>query len=459
MTPCILRIHVEFLGTATFSGHAPSGAPEWPPSPARVFSALVAGAGASRTPTQDAALCTLESTAAPVIISAGDLKPGPRIPHYINRADVAVPATGRVDQVLQRRLLGARLSEVSQMPVGTGGEATPFGDHVVVTDGVDYLIRVTDEHTSMEADALSSALDEIAAQVTYLGRSTDQASLTVTDVTDTVGGEEPHLLHGFAASLVGETGRVVWVPSARPRSVLSGWTPGLLSALDVRHAGELEGAVYPHPAYLTPQIYYRPVVGGVAPAQTSIAVAHLEDPLTGLKAGRLLDIIPTGACAMFAPGGSDSTRSRVAHVAVTGDANTLPERMEALDTALRSEAYDFEWDPDVPVLARHYLSGAVSWSTVVPASGFGPAAYAAAVFAADIEEQTGIDAELLTVTAVPASDQATRVHRPSVGGRLWDVTVSSQVPLKGPLRIGDTTGGILVRADFTTGTPTLRASL
>lgn len=459
MTPCILRIHAEFLGTATFSGHVPSGAPEWPPSPARVFSALVAGAGASRTPTQDVALRTLESTAAPVIIAADGLEPGPRIPHYVNRADVAIPATGRVDQVLQKRLLGARLSEVSQMPAGTGGEAAPFGDHVVVTDGVDYLIRISDKYPGDETGTLASTLDNIAAQVTYLGRSTDQASLTVTDVTKTVGGEEPRLLHGFAASLAGETGRAVWVPSARPRSVLSGWVPGLLSALDARHTGELEGSVYPHPAYLTPQISYRPVSGGATLTDTNIAVAHLEEPLTGLNAGCLLDAIPTGACAMFAPGGPDSTRSRVAHVAITGDVDTLPERMEALETALRSGKYDFEWDPEVPALARHYLTEATVWSTVVPASGFGPAAYAAAAFAADIEEQTGVDAELFSVTAVPASDQATRVHRPSVGGRLWDVTVSSQVPLKGPLRIGDTTGGILVRADFTTGTPTLKASL
>ena len=447
MTPCILRIHADFLGTATFSGHTPSGAPEWPPSPARVFSALVAGAGASRTPVQDAALRVLESTATPLIIAADGLKPGPRIPHFIARENVATPVKGNVDKEKQQKLLGARLNESSQLPTGTGGETSPFGDHVVVADGVDYIIRITDELPGDEAGMLAATLDDIAAQVTYLGRSTDQASLTVTDVTDTVGGGEPHLVHGFAASLVGRTRRVVWVPSSHPRSLLSGWTPGLLSALDTRHTGELNGAVYPHPAYLTPQIPYRPVIGGPTPTDTNIAVAHLERPLTGLRAGYILDIIPADACAMFAPGGTDITRSRLAHIAVTGDVHTLPGRMEALTDTLCTEGLVFDWASEVPDLASHYLAESTLWTTVVPASSFGPSEYAEANFATNIVDQTGVNPDLLVVTAVPASDQATRVHRPQVGGKLWDVTVSSQVPLRGPLRLGDTAGGILVRAN------------
>ena len=68
-TPCILCVTARFLA-GTYHGRGRDGEPEWPPSPLRLFQALVAAAGDRRTPAEADALRWLERRPAPEIAAA-----------------------------------------------------------------------------------------------------------------------------------------------------------------------------------------------------------------------------------------------------------------------------------------------------------------------------------------------------------------------------------------------------
>lgn len=443
----LVTINISFYGAQTFGGHTPGGGTEWPPSPARLFSALVAGAGSKRTDAQEEALASLQSAPAPLIIAARKLTPSARLPHFVSRGTssdqwassdrkpVSVPRNKLV------KLLGSRLTSEASMEIadgrtGGGGEAPAFGDSVVVTDGVDYIVELPDRNGSDAVDALNAAADRVG----YLGRSTDTATISVQVLPDdgSNGGA-----HAHATALAATTHRVAWVRSGGRGSVTTrGWYPGLLSALDAVHRGETTGSRLPHPAYLTPQWGYRIAVD--VPAETASLVAHLDTPLTGHNIGRLMERMPAHATVLVAPG-RDTLYASASHVYTSGTVDDVGDRIDDITSTLATfdHGLDFDWDDVLPRLAARYTGESNRWFSAVPVSCPGPAKYAAAKVALDIGRRTGVAPELLQVTAVPPSGPGSKVHPAAPGSRLWDITVASPQPLSGPLTAGDTCTGVL----------------
>ena len=76
MSDTTLCVTVRFL-SATYHGRDRDGGSEWPPSPLRLFQALVAAAGLTRAARQDEALRWLERQAAPAVVAAVPLRDRP----------------------------------------------------------------------------------------------------------------------------------------------------------------------------------------------------------------------------------------------------------------------------------------------------------------------------------------------------------------------------------------------
>lgn len=443
----LFSVNATFHGAQTFSGHTPGGDSEWPPSPARLFSALVAGAGADRTHAQEEALTALQNAPAPLIVAARNMTPSTRLPHFVSRgvsSDQWASTSGKPIGVPRNKLvklLGSRLTSAASLEIadgktGGGGEAPAFGDSVVVTDGVDYVVKLSDDADEETVAALNAAADRIG----YLGRSTDTATVNVQKIPEH---EQSGNAHKYATSLAASTHREVWVHTGG-RSAIStrGWFPGLLSALDAVHKGETSGERLPHPSYLAPQWGYRIAIE--VPAETAALVAHLDTPLTGRSIGRLMERMPSHATVLVAPG-RDTVYASASHIYTSGTTADIGERIDELADILADTngGLDFDWDDVLPRLVSRYIGESEQWFSAVPISCPGPAKYAAAKVALDIGRQTGVAPELLKVTATAPSGPGSKVHPAAPGSRLWDITVSSPQPLSGPLTAGDTCSGVL----------------
>lgn len=109
----MLAIEVEFLtGRYVATRHDDRGAIEWPPHPARVFSALVAEwAGAPRPdPTEEALLRAVEELAPPQL-AAGQAQPRATVTHYVPVNDPTVVGVALWKRVAQVDAAYARLAQ------------------------------------------------------------------------------------------------------------------------------------------------------------------------------------------------------------------------------------------------------------------------------------------------------------------------------------------------------------
>lgn len=114
------------------------GADEWPPAPARVFQALVAGAAQGRHVPEDAVLAlTLLERLAPPLIAAPVARRGQRVSLFVpnNDLDAVGGDPGRVGEVRAKKTVQPRLleSEASflyawPLPEGQGDVLTPLAD-------------------------------------------------------------------------------------------------------------------------------------------------------------------------------------------------------------------------------------------------------------------------------------------------------------------------------------------
>ena len=84
--PC-LCVTARFLG-GTYHGRDRDGEPEWPPSPLRLFQALVAAAGRQRTADETDALRWLESQPAPAVVAPPMKRSGSLCKTYVPNNDV-----------------------------------------------------------------------------------------------------------------------------------------------------------------------------------------------------------------------------------------------------------------------------------------------------------------------------------------------------------------------------------
>lgn len=408
----LVQIDVTFLGASTFSGHLPDGGAEWPPAPARVFAALVAGAGSTRTEGTQEALTALEVSAAPIIVAESGAGASPVVPHYTNRTTAAAPLT--------KKVMGSALL-VGASGLGSpdgGSSAEPFGDVRTVAFPVSYLVAVDD------ADQVSSGLATAAAQVSYMGRSWDSAVVSV----QVVDAEEPS---EYAAALAGST-RQVWVPSIRGTELRS-WSSGLLATMDA--AFDSDSGRYT-PA-CSPVRYRKSWDTG---SESGILAAHLERPVTGRAISRLAERLPEHARVSVSPG-SDRAGGRVAYCYTVGDVDSLDERITQVESAL--EGIDFEWDTPPASLGR-YLDACSTWRSEVPVSAPGPADYAADLIAVGVARAADIEPSQVHVKVTPDVDHYSGVTVAPCGQRLWSAAVTTDVPVTGPLTVGSTAVGTLV---------------
>lgn len=409
----LVQIDVNFLGASTFSGHLPGGAPEWPPAPARVFAALVAGAGSTRTEGTQAALTEVEVSPAPIIVAETPAGLSPLVAHHTNRTTADTHAS---DKIMGAALLVGASGLGS--PSGSA-PAEPFGDVRTVAFPVSYLLRVDDP------EAVCSGLTDAAAQVSYVGRSWDTAALSVR----VVDAEEPS---EYAAALAGTT-RGAWVPSATGTELRS-WTSGLLGTMDTVFDSD-SGARFT-PA-CSPVRYRR---SWVSEAASGVLAAHLERPVTGRAIARLAERLPSHAKVSVSPG-VDRSRGRVSYCYTVGTVDSLDERITQVESALLG--LDFEWDIAPDSLGR-YLDPSSRWCSEVPVSAPGPADYAADLVAVGVARAAGIEPSQVHVKVTPDVDHYSGVTVAPRGERLWSAAVTTDVPVHGPLTVGSTVTGTLV---------------
>lgn len=131
------------------------GRPEWPPSPARLFQALVAGAAEGERLTQEirCALAWLESLKPPIIV-APPMRHGQSFKNYVPNND-----------------LDAFAGDLSRV----GGIRTPKIIHPILFDPEDPLLYVWKLDNSSEAESNAQRILVVAERLYQLGRGIDMA--------------------------------------------------------------------------------------------------------------------------------------------------------------------------------------------------------------------------------------------------------------------------------------------
>jgi CRISPR-associated protein Csb2 len=207
--PSHFCLSIRFLDSA-FHGRRDGGTPEWPPSPLRVFQALVATAARCRRPGQAAALKWLEAQPPPVLIApAGIATLGYSLSVPNNAMDIVANAWSRGND-------------------SNSGDANPATHRTMksvrrtlVTGGpVHYLWPLSDP-VSQEIRAHAEALSGIARNVVALGWGVDLAV-----------GNGATVSHEQMLALVGER----WVPGIQASGDgLRAPVDGTFDALTNRH--------------------------------------------------------------------------------------------------------------------------------------------------------------------------------------------------------------------------------
>lgn len=197
----MITIHVDF--NSTFHGTDRLGKREWPPSPARLYSALVAGCHNAQLAdsVSDAihgALRKVESSEAPEIFTSSYRRPDTEwTSAFVTRKPPSSTVKGS-------------FTDLSKMK-----EKTPaWLPEPLLATRVSYLIKVPEEHAEV--------LDKAAAAVGYFGTSMDGCTMKV------VGGDE--------SSKAEESQR--WVAVDNTDGPVRTWQPGFGAGLDARFEAE-----------------------------------------------------------------------------------------------------------------------------------------------------------------------------------------------------------------------------
>ena len=210
-------LHGIFVGTGA-DDHAITGQPmhaEWPPSPARLFSALVAGGGTgdrNRVGTNDDELRVLERLAPPLIVAS-------------SRSDVrstsAVPRFVVIDERVKRGKAETEEGAVSSSGLSPVKFVQNYPARAAQESRGAPTASPRDSRITYEWPDANIDVDEVeslrrrAERVGYFGCSDAPARLRVRTGGDTVPGT-----------------RTRWVPGLRGSVELSVPTPGLLDLLD-----------------------------------------------------------------------------------------------------------------------------------------------------------------------------------------------------------------------------------
>lgn len=314
-----------------FSGSTRQGTREWPPSPSRVFSALVAGSVRAGGIAHDA-LRQLEKTPPPTIAtSTAHLPENETLQLYVPTKSSVPPSSSSKPPIKVVK------DSVSELRMGVKERLPLIAERVV------YSVDAPEE--------LSSILDQAAAEISYIGTSTDTATVRVTT-------DEPEHLDVLER----------WIPLSNPTGASGSWREGYLDALELRHTQLQAGALYSPHAFAAPLTYVRgtaptpdadqnnwiPLVfermkndsSQIQPWQQRVSVAAGTDPV---------DVIPL----VF--GDRVHGRGQLFGFAVRG-LTAVQSVISEADLGLFYNAYDQRvWASLVP-----YFTPSTRWRSVVP---------------------------------------------------------------------------------------------
>lgn len=389
-----VTIEVTFVGRPTFTGTSGSGDVEWPPAPARVFAALVAGARGRF----DDALRALENAPAPDIhapyaIRLRDVTGSPPSRHATDLPSAKPPAPSK-KTIGRRSFPDIETATVSQW---AGAPYDVVGPYELADPVVRYII---------DGDFLSdddvAALDDAAADVGYLGRSTDTVAMSVTR------GPAPER---GALTLMRATGR-----PGRVRV----WARGYLDALNARFA--LQNSPTPAPAMVTPHVLSR---------VTYVPVAQVPGTdLVGLRVTPSLQTSHATAVLRAAPAAipmvNPHSGAMIGAMVDAADFDALADAVEAAGAAI---------DVGAPYWSSMVAAAGTVWTTHWPAHLPVDGAAAWAWIVHDLSAATGVDIGAIDVDLSP--DRHARDGAPLTPGLdRWRVTVTFPEPVTGPLRLG-----------------------
>ncbi|WP_151549308.1 MULTISPECIES: type I-G CRISPR-associated protein Csb2 [Corynebacterium] len=198
----MITIHVDF--NSTFHGTDRQGKREWPPSPARLYSALVAGChnaqlSDSTTEAIRAVLREVERSASPDIFTG----------------QYRLPEADWTDAFVAKKPSGLprKSASVGQLTKMQAKRAARLPEPVLATR-VTYVVDVSSEHAEL--------LDKAAAAVGYFGTSMDGCIMKVVEGDDSGAVENAQR----------------WVGVENPAGQVRTWQPGFGAALDKRFEEE-----------------------------------------------------------------------------------------------------------------------------------------------------------------------------------------------------------------------------
>lgn len=466
MTNEDLVITVRFEGEPTFSGIRAGDDPfEWPPSPARLLSALIAGAATISITDPDqfknclSSIRVLETLPNPKIVAADartdardPLHFAPKVTDYPTpswkvdkKNDLTPPTTSRKSKAYENSLRKGvwpgfkGLSEVANVGKWINGSRTLLHPEVA------YYVQVQDSKTRNQ---LKKDLDVAAAGVPYFGSSRDTATVSVT-----TGSLDNQNLKS----------RAIYRPIERLGRD-KGWAPGLVDHLLKRH--ELltsEGTDIGHPDHIVKKLSYLAIrPGAIHPTLTIATAETIQITDTAKRIGELNDaieknglsvrVIPMvnhlhpksdgklkGILVIPDPLDEDDGFTKIAEAApVLAD----QERFPWLDETSVSDGHVQNLQSLRP---RSVLEPTKIWQSATPVRSYPSVEYARARMLLDLEKITGVETDEVGLNIHPASPATREFGRGHTLGAApgfdrgmvpWHVEVEFPKAVQGPIQIG-----------------------
>lgn len=457
-----LVITVRFEGEPTFSGIRTGDDPfEWPPAPARILSALTAGAASVPEQFEECidSIRVLESLPNPIIVAAAaqtdprdPLHFAPKVTDYPTMSwtvdkknDLSPPTESRKSKAYENSLRKGVWPGLKGMSETANVGKRINGARALIHPEVSYYVQVRDPQMLKN---LAATLDEAAQGIPYFGSSRDTATVSVK-----TGGPINVSKNQTTYHPIGVRGRD------------KGWAPGLVDHLLQRHTLlTTEGTDIGHPDHIVKKLSYLDTKPGV---QTlTIPVAKSVDIIdTAKRFGEISDAVAeSGLSVRVIPmvnhlhEKSDGKLKGVLVIPATPEnsdgftkiAEAAPiladqERFPWLDEASVSSGDDQDL---MSLRPRTVLEASKAWRSATPVRSYPSTQYARARLLLDLQKITGIEPDQIILNihpATPATREYGRGHTLGVapgfdrGMVPWHVEVQFQHAVPGPLQIGTDT--------------------
>lgn len=429
---------------AAYHGQREAREPDWPPAPARLLGALLAGAHQVSSPAvKQAALRTLQSIAA----SAPPLIDAP-LAYPLGVPDTYTEGTW-LPQVTTTSTLDKHL-DLGVVSMDSHSRVAKRQDAISLAD--DLLSFIVDVDLAPdELDALRVA----AGHVAYFGRSNDPADLTV-EVVDA---------EDVEATIPTGT-RARWYPRRTSRGSVRGWLPSTLDWYDANHArtfgtDPLVSSLPPIPAhgYVDPLAYDRSnsaaevttTAGTVVPLLRSVP-QHLVPGLIGEASAALHAAAGGRTSAWFAfaatVSGGMHDDGRCVGISLAPRESARPEDLTAelasASAAVEHIVRERAAAPGRSIVApraldpEHWTGPSTVWFSATPLRAFPDERVVRYSVTTALREQFGVGPALLTVRRAPQHAYEERWPNGNLTDGLgqWWCDLVLTAPITGPLVLG-----------------------